>query len=208
MKTYIFIIVQLLLMSWAHADTNAEEPQQIANFKIDGVKHSVVVGHESEIVINKKSHQIVLELDPIRKFEKSGISFEYSSDKNFNYQNLSETVDHWELNGSSATIMVQNYRQKVTKDSLYDAFSDQFKIMKAKLKIKKITLHSNGNKFSGKRMIIDMGNVHLIQDIFIFEMAESTRTLILQDSVNDDGSSTKEFQDTMDLIRDSLIIKS
>ena len=208
MKTYIFIIAQLILMSWAHADINAEEPQQIANFKIDGVKHSVVVGHESEIVINKKSHQIILELDPVRKFEKSGISFEYSSDKNFAYQNLSGTVDHWELNGSNATIMVQNYRQNVTKDALYDAFSDQFKTMKAKLKIKKITLHSNGNKFNGKRLFIDMGNVHLIQDIFVFETGDTTRTLIIQDSVNDDGSSTKEFQDTMDLIRDSLVIKS
>ena len=80
--------------------------------------------------------------------------------------------------------------------------------MKAKLKSKKVTLHSNGNKYKGKRLIIDMGNVHLIQDIFVFETVDSTRTLIIQDSVNDDGSNTKEFQETMDLIRDSLVIQS
>lgn len=208
MKAYIFIIVQFFLVSWVCADMNAEEPQQIANIKIDGVKHSVVVGYESEIMINNKPHQIVLDLDPIRKFEKSGISFEYSSDKNFAYQNLSGVVDHWELNGSYAMIMVQNYRQKVTKDSLYEAYSKQFKLMKADLKMKKITLHSNGSKYKGKRLIIDMGNAHITQDIFIFQTADSTRALILQDSLDDDGSSTKEFQDTMELIRDTLVIES
>ena len=208
MKTYIFVIFQFFCMSWAYADMSADEPQQIVNVNIDGVNHSVIVGQESEITINNKSHHILLELNPVRKFEKSGISFDYSSDKNFAYQNLSGAADHWELIGSDATIMVQVYHQKVTKKALYDAYSDQFKLMKANLKVKDITLHSNGNKFKGKRLIVDMGNVNLTQDIFVFETTESTRTLILQDSLNDDGSSTKEFQDTIDLIRDTLVIKS
>ena len=208
MKAYIFIAVQFFLISWVYADMNAQEPKQLANIKIDGVIHSVVLGHESEVIINDKPHHIVLNLDPIRKFEKSGISFEYSSDKNFAYQNLSGVVDHWELNGNYAMIMVQNYRQKVTKDAIYQAYSNQFKLMKADLKMKKITLHSNGSKYKGKRLIIDMGNAHLTQDIFVFETTDSTRALILQDSLNDDGSSTKEFQDTMELIRDTLVIKS
>ena len=207
MKVYIFVAIQFFLVSWAYADMNTQEPRQTANLKIYGVKHAVIVGDESEIAINGKPHHIILELDPVRKFEKRGISFDYSADKNFSYQSLSATVDHWELNGSNTTIMVQNYHQKVPGESLHKAFLDQFKIMKANLKTKKITLHSNGNKYKGKRLIIDLGNAHLTQDVFIFETVDSTRVLIMQDSLSDDGSNTKEYQDTMNLIRDSLVIE-
>lgn len=207
MKAIILFTIQIFFISSSFADMNEEEPRQMASLKINGAMHSVVVGRESELTINNQPYQVVLELDPIRKFSKKGISFDYSSEKNFSYQSLSSIADHWELSGSDSAIMVQNYPGKTSRDDIYEAFLDEYALMKADLETNNITLHSNGNTFKGKRLRIDMGNAHLMQDIFVFENADSTLVLILQDNVNKDGSNTKEYINTTDLIRDTLVIE-
>ena len=207
MKAITLFIIQIFFITSSFADRNEEEPRQMASLKINGAMHSVVVGQESELTINNQPYQVVLELDPIRNFSKKGISFDYSSEKNFAYQSLSSIADHWELSGSNSAIMVQNYPGKTSRNDIYKAFLDEYALMKAELDTKDITLHSNGNAFEGKRLRIDMGNAHLMQDVFVFENKNSTLVLILQDNVNEDGSNTKEYIDTTDLIRDTLRIE-
>lgn len=200
-------IVCVLSAAWspvAHAVDigKAAEPEQNAVLTIDGNKYPVVVGRESQIVIGGKQRNVHLEISPLKKFDKVGISFQYIGQRHFSYEKLSEQVDHWSLDG----IMVQRYAVAVTRKDILNEFQKQFRAMKADIKTSAISMNYKGGKLNGDRLDIALGNIKLTQDIFLIPDRGSSRTFILQDTLNDKGKNSAEYLQTKKLLESSLSI--
>jgi len=204
----IFCVVSIAWIPVAQArDSNkATEPEQNAILTIDGKEYPVVVGHQSQIVIGGKQRNVHLEISPLRKFDKVGISFQYVGQRHFSYEKLSEQVDHWSLDGNNTIIMVQRYAVAVTRKDILNEFQKQFKAMKADINTSAITLSYKGGKLKGDRLNISLGNIKLTQDIFLIPDRGSSRTFILQDTLNDKGMNTVEYNQTKKLLENSLSI--
>lgn len=188
-------------------DSNkATEPEQNAILTIDGQKYPVVVGHQSQAVIDGRQHNIHLEISPLKKFDKVGINFQYIGQRHFSYEKLSEQVDHWSLDGNNTIIMVQRYAVAVTRKDILNEFQKQFKAMKADIKTSAISLNHKGGKLNGDRLDITLGNIKLTQDIFLIPDRGSSRTFILQDTLNDKGKNTAEYMQTRKLLESTLSI--
>jgi len=184
----------------------AAEPEQNAILTIDGKKYPVVVGHQAQINIGGKRREVHLEISPLKRFDKVGISFQYIGQRHFSYEKLGKQVDHWSLDGNNTIIMVQRYGVAVTREDILKEFKKQFKAMKASIRTSATTLKYKGGKLKGDRLDIALGNVKLTQDIFLIPDRGSSRTFILQDTITDNGNNTAEYQQTKKLLENSLSI--
>ena len=182
------------------------EPAQKFVLRIDNMNHEVQMNAAHEIVIAGKAHRVRVELSPTRRFEKVGLSFDFDAKRHFSYEALSRFVDHWALDGNNTTIIVQNYKVKVANSEIIDSFKDQYQEMKAETNWSKTSLNYGADTISGERLLINMGNIKLEQQIFFFNKKNESRIVILQDAINDDNSNTEEFVKMRSLFQESLSV--
>jgi hypothetical protein len=185
---------------------NKKEPALKFLLKIDNEFHDVSLDSDHDLIISGKPHRVRIELNPVRNFEKAGISFNFDAKRHFSYEALSPLVDHWSLDGDSSVIMVQNYKVKIEKADIIESFEGQYRKMKAKTLRSKIKLQYDNKNINGVRLLIKMGKIKLEQQLFFFNKPNTSRVLILQDTFNDDNSNTEEFVKMRKLIQASLSI--
>ncbi len=185
---------------------NEAEPEQKFILQVDNKKYDVLLGAQHKINIAGKLYEVGIQSSPTRHFDKAGVSFDFDAKRHFSYEALSTFVDHWSLDGNNTTIIVQNYKVKVANSEIIDSFKDQYQKMKAKTNWSKTKLQHDGSDIPGERLLINMGEVNLEQQIFFFNKKNETRVVILQDAINDDKSNTEEFQKMRALFQKSLSV--
>ena len=209
MKHYISVFIVLLINpvhALAEKESNAKEPVQNFILKVDGGKHYIPIDTDRKIMVSGKPHKVRIELSPTREFNKAGLHFDFDSKRHFSYEALSPVVDHWSLDGNNTVIIIQNYKLKVDNSEIIDSFKDQYKKMKAKTKWAKTKLNYDGKSIKGERLLINMGDVKLEQQMFFFNKKGETRVLILQDAPDDSGNNTREFVDMRKLVQKTLSV--
>ena len=209
MKHYLsafYLIVILPVMGLEAKESSGKEPTQKFILKIDNTSHEVSINTNHNIVVSGKPHKVRIEVSPTRKFNKAGLSFDFDSKRHFSYEELSPEVDHWSLDGNDTVIIMQHYKVKVENSDIIDSFKDEYKKMKAKLKSAKTRLNYGGNRVTGQRFLINMGDIKLEQQIFFFNRKGETRVMILQDAPDEGKGNTKEFIDMRKLVEKSLIV--
>jgi len=209
MKLYLsafFLIVILPVTGLEAEESSAKEPIQKFILKIDNTSHEVSMNADHKIVVSGKPHKVRIEISPTRNFNKAGLSFDFDSKRHFSYEELSPEVDHWSLDGNNTVIIIQNYKVKVENSEIIDAFKDEYKKMKARLKSAKTKLNYGDKSVTGQRLLINMGDIKLEQQIFFFNKKGETRVIILQDAPNEDNSNTKEFVEMRKLVQKSLSV--
>ncbi len=211
MKQYLPMVLLLIsfpLVSVVAKENSEKEPTQKFILKIDNAAHEVTINSNHKIKISGKPHQIRIELSPTRNFNKAGLSFDFESKRHFSYEELSPVVDHWSLDVNNTVIIIQNYKLKVENSEILDSFKDQYKKMKAKTKWAKTKLNYGGKSVQGERLLINMGDIKLEQQIFFFNKKGETRVLILQDAPGDGGKNTPEFVNMRKLVQKTLSVDS
>ena len=207
-RNMLIVLILLILpaIGMASEEGNKKEPALKFVLKIDNRSHNVSLDSDHELMISDKPHRVRIELNPVRNFEKAGISFNFDAKRHFSYEALSPLVDHWSIDGDSSVIMVQNYRVKVEKADIIESFEGQYRKMKAETVRSKIKLKYDDKDVDGVRLLINMGNLKLEQQLFFFNKPSASRVLILQDTFNEDNSNTEEFVKMRKLIQASLSI--
>jgi len=202
----LFLLIYFPIAGVSADENSGKEPVQKFILNIDNTAHEVPINSNTKISITGKSHNVRIELSPIRNFNKAGLSFDFDSKRHFSYEELSPVVDHWSLDGNDAVIIVQNYKVKVENSEIIDSFSDQYKKMKAKTKWAKTKLKYGGKSIKGERLLINMGDIKLEQQIFFFNKKGETRVMILQDAPGESGKNTQEFVNMRKLVQQTLSV--
>lgn len=211
MKHYLSVVLLLITLPFASVvakENSGKEPAQKFILKIDNIAHEISINSNHKINISGKPHNISIELSPTRKFNKAGLNFEFDSKRHFSYEALSPVADHWSLDGNNTVIIVQNYKVKVENSDILNSFKDQYKKMKAKTKWAKTKLNYGEKSIQGERLLIDMGDIKLEQQMFFFKKNGETRVLILQDAPQEGSENTQEFVNMRKLVQKSLSVDS
>lgn len=209
MKHYLsvfFLLISLPAIGLAASESSEKEPTQKFILKIDDVIHEVSMNTNHKIVVSGKPHEVRIEISPTRNFNKAGLSFDFDSKRHFSYEELSPEVDHWSLDGNNTVIIIQNYKVKVENSEILDSFKEEYRKMKAKTKSTKTKLNYDGKSVTGQRLLINMGDIKLEQQIFFFNKKGETRVMILQDAPDEDNSNTKEFVKMRALVQKTLLV--
>lgn len=201
-----FLIVILPVTGLEAKESSKKEPTQKFILKIDNTSHEVSINTNHKIVVSGKPHNVRIEISPTRNFNKAGLNFDFDSKRHFSYEELSPEVDHWSLDGNNTVIIIQNYKVKVENSEIIDSFKEEYRKMKAKLKSAKTKLNYGGKSVTGQRLLINMGDIKLEQQIFFFNKKGETRVMILQDAPNEDNSNTNEFVEMRKLVQKSLSV--
>ena len=209
MKHYIslyFFLIFIPAIGMAANESSEKEPIQKFILKIDDVAYEVPINSNQNIVVSGKPHKVRIELSPTRKFNKAGLSFDFDSKRHFSYEALSPVVDHWSLDGNNSVIIIQNYKVKLDNSEIIDSFKDQYKKMKAKTKWAKTKLKYGDKSVKGERLLINMGDIKLEQQIFFFNKKGETRVMILQDAPEEGNRNTREFVKMRELVQRTLLV--
>jgi len=209
MKRYLaafFLLIILPATGLEAKESSEKEPTQKFILKIDNTSHEVSMNADHKIVVSGKPHKVRIEISPTRNFNKAGLSFDFDSKRHFSYEELSPVVDHWSLDGNNSVIIIQNYKVKVENSEILDSFKEEYRKMKAKTKSTKTKLNYDGKGVTGQRLLINMGDIKLEQQIFFFNKKGETRVMILQDAPDEDNSNTKEFVKMRALVQKTLLV--
>jgi len=209
MKRYLaafFLLIILPATGLEAKESSEKEPTQKFILKIDNTSHEVSMNADHKIVVSGKPHKVRIEISPTRNFNKAGLSFDFDSKRHFSYEELSPVVDHWSLDGNNSVIIIQNYKVKVENSEILDSFKEEYRKMKAKTKSTKTKLNYDGKSVTGQRLLINMGDIKLEQQIFFFNKKGETRVMILQDAPDEDNSNTKEFVKMRALVQKTLLV--
>lgn len=209
MKHYLsvfFLIVILPVTGLEAKESSKKEPTQKFILKIDNASHEVSINTNHKIVVSGKPHKVRIEVSPTRNFNKAGLNFDFDSKRHFSYKELSPVVDHWSLDGNNTVIIIQNYKVKVENSEILDSFKEEYRKMKAKTKSTKTRLNYDGKSVTGQRLLINMGDIKLEQQIFFFNKKGETRVMILQDAHDEGNSNTKEFVKMRALVQKTLLV--
>lgn len=201
-----FLIIILPVTELEAKESSKKEPTQKFILTIDNTSHEVSINTDHKIVVSGKPHKVRIEVSPTRKFNKAGLNFDFDSKRHFSYEELSPEVDHWSLDGNNTVIIIQNYKVKVENSEILDSFKEEYRKMKAKTKSTKTRLNYDGKSVTGQRLLINMGDIKLEQQVFFFNKKGETRVMILQDAPNEDNSNTKEFVEMRKLVQKSLSV--
>ena len=79
-------------------------------------------------------------------------------------------------------------------------------VRKAKTKSTKTKLNYDGKSVTGQRLLINMGDIKLEQQIFFFNKKGETRVMILQDAPGEGGKNTQEFVNMRKLVQQTLSV--
>ena len=141
---------------------------------------------------------------PTRHFSFAGIEFDYLRHLSFSVSDESGLVV-WTLDGDDCVIMVQKY-PRTNLDELLPVVvgitAEQYgevPIVEAD-----VSLDLGGRKVDGKRLVVTMAGIQLQQDFFGVQVGNAAVLLVVQGTLNDDGTLTRESQDAAALLEKSF----
>ncbi len=201
--TMVMLVSGVFGMSGAWAEDSAG---QSALLEIDGKVHTVLIGEETKLKIGSKMRSVRIRIAPHSVFNRVGIRFRYPSSMGFNLDDSDPNVSIWSMDGDEAVIMVQQYNVDIDANVLYAAMKSEFVQMKAKVEVSAIQLKGKRRTLDGKRFKVKMGNVNILQDIYILQEGEQKLALFLQDTVTDNGKSSSEYIEILKLFSKSFEI--
>lgn len=190
----------------APPDQPVDEPKAEYTLEIDGQSVEVRVGETSTVKINGKQVKLRLTPKATKLFREGGISFRYPSHHSFEVEKESSGLTTWTFDGNHNVIILM--RQPVAIDApalrknLVDGMIEQYG--RKNCKTSAVELATKGAKLKGTRLQAAVVGTLLAQDVYAWTAGDATFALIVQDSLNDDGTMTKESQEVIRLLESTL----
>jgi hypothetical protein len=125
----------------------------------------------------------------------------------FSFDDSDTDVNVWSLDGNNALIMVQEYLEATNMNNLIRAMAGEFTLMKAQVEVSEAALKGMDGLYSGKKLLVQMGEHMLEQEIFMFEAGSRSVALILQDIPDEEGENSKEYEEMRALVSETLSIR-
>ena len=191
----LFVLTISLKQGYASpANTASDEPDRVAFLIIDGQNHEVLLNENSTVTIDGKPHQVEVRLASTRVFDQAGIQFAFPSDMHFSFEEAENSLNMWTMDGNAAVIMVHEYSARVEAEDIIDGMKSQYVGMNTEFTTAPSKIEYPGGLLEGQQFDLRFGSSPLFQNVFSVQSENRTAVIILQDSLQDDGSHTDEYQ--------------
>lgn len=152
---------------------------------------------------------LTLSVNDTREFDKSGIKFRYPRHFAFEADLEDPTFMGWTLDGNSTVLMLflapETDDEVAMRDEFVQTMVGQFG--EDRTSVGKTSISLEGKKTEGSRIEAVIADVTLRQDIYGLPTDEGALLLVIQDTLEDDGSSTKETTGAVKLLNDTFKIE-
>jgi len=150
--------------------------------------------------------RVVLRTEPHRVFPFAGLRFHYPRGMGFEADMDTPGVALWSLDGNDAVVMVQRYGGREVpgevREEVVTSIQAQFGRRSATSAPSKTSL--GGRELEGTEIRIAIAGTRLIQEVYAIPSGRDTIILIVQDSLEDDGSHSAEYGTTKKMLAESF----
>lgn len=183
-----------------------EEPARLYVLKVDGQPVGIQLNEPVKVRINGRETTLALEVEPYRLFNKYGVRFQFPQDFTYDFDDSDPGLMIWGMEKSSSMLMLQKYDLAVTADYMMTLLMASFKAEYRGLKVTESPTEFIGKKarLKGARLVVEMGSVEIIQDVFVFRTKQGLFCLMLQDSKFKLGPNTDEYGLMIDVLKRTL----
>ncbi len=189
------------------AEDESAEPSITYTLKINQETVSLTPGQSQEVKGAYVNPRITLDVAPSRRFPYAGLAFSYPAAYGFEADVSDPQSRIWTLDGNNVVIMVFAFAEEVTPESLARSTAESLGFENPEVKPVNITL--GGEKLTGSAIRVVFGTEQISQQfIGLPTDAGVSRVLVLQDSPQDSGEPSDEFQSTLELLQSSLTLTS
>ena len=151
----------------------------------------------------------MLRADPTRVFDRGAFRFRYPREFVFEFD-ADESADTWTLSGNDAKILVHRVRLRDPGTLLADSVKgsvDGWSPDGTKVTIAPVALRLGTREVGGLRVEGRVLSARMRQDSALFQTGGATWILTAQDSLGEDGSSSRDASVIEDLLRTTFEIR-
>jgi len=199
----IACLLNLFLVATGLCQADTKEPPQQFELTVDGKAQVIELDKEFEIDL-QGSTKFKLKASPTRNFKFAGLRFPYPSFFAFEAEH---DVDSklWTLDGNDCVLMVFAFPgdASIGHRDIAKQIGSQYG---RKTTYSKTKLSGTGFVLKGTEIYARVAGAELKQQVFQVPTDDGTRLLLIQDSLEDDGTHTTEFQSTRDGLKTNLKI--
>lgn len=188
----------------APQDDALEPPAQYV-LQINGKPTPIALDKEFSLDSKAGRTRFLLSRGKARRFDKSGVKFDYPSDYGFEADLSDPKVAIWTLSGRSSLLMLQRLplagpallREQMVKELVRQYGSKNVVVRPASLFV-------GGRDIEGKRLRVSLAKQTLVQEIFAFSNQKYAFVMLLQDAP-ESGKETAETKDLKAMLTNSAL---
>lgn len=169
----------------------AIQPSLKLDLVIEGKSYEATTSATVIADIHGKKIAILIKERPTKTFHYSGVLFEFQKDHVYEFQAL-DNIDMWTLSGNNNKIMafLPKAESKTVMDNMIKTLIQKYG--KNNTKISKCEQEFGGTKVIGQRLLVNLAEVKLLQEVYLITNANHEIIILLQDTLQDDGNETAE----------------
>lgn len=174
------------------ATASAGEPPARLGLEIGGTTIEVEAGQRFEFEVDGKATSARIVELPTRRFDEAGIRFEYP--RHFPWEH--DAPDMWTLDGNSAVLILTraDADADTTAAGLLDGVEESLRSARRASR-EKVVLPTRRGDIQGLASRIRIGELQMRNEAYVLVADDARFFLILQDSLDDDGRPTAEFNE-------------
>jgi hypothetical protein len=196
----------LALSSLTLAVDETKEPPVDYTLKVEGKSYPVVEGKTFEIETKAGKSKAILEAKEYRVFPYQNISFHYPRHLTFEADLADASSLTWMMSGNDVILMVFSIEGDLSATDMADSLKLQYGSKNTK--VSKETVSLGGTKYEAVRLEVNLVGTTLCQKVLKLKSAGGrTLLLVLQDSLNDEGKHTREFDAAVKMLGETLKLK-
>ena len=201
----------LAAMIVAPACSAQQQAEARARLTIGEELYRVPIGKPFAVMLGGERMTMRIEIDETKPFSEAGVRFEYPAGFRARRDDSDENVTVWTMEGRSAAIVLQRYRDTLDVESLGEAIAASIVERHGADRVEQeaINLRGEDRAYPGSRLLITAsegggGSTETEQNLFVFENAEGVFTLVAQDSRPRGAGATDEFKNLVRLLGESF----
>lgn len=200
-----FFLIWMAMCTVLFGDDESKEPPLDYSLKVGEKSYPVVEGKPFEIETSSGKITVVLEAAIFRVFRFQNIHFHYPRHLTFEADLSDETSLTWMLSGNDVILMVFSIKGDITAADMADSLKMQYGAKNTK--IRKDTVSLGGIDYDAERVDVSLVGTALCQKVLkVRSSGGRTLLLVLQDTLDDEGKHTKEFDAAVKMVDATLKI--
>ena len=185
MKRTLIALFSLFSMLPAHAAPQADGLEPPAQYVLQINGKPTPLSLDKEISLNTKTGRtrFLLSRGATRRFDKSGVKFDYPTDYGFEADLSDSKIAIWTLSGRSSTLMLQRFPlvgPALLRDQMTRELTRQYGAKN--VVVRPASLFLGGREVEGKRLHVSLARQRLVQEVFAFSNPKYAFVLMIQDA--------------------------